>query len=91
MLVYNVSHPAICNDSRIGFWCFVSRRSVCVGHVFSFYLKMTRTKKFASKPKLRGNKYEYICVNKATGVSENGQPVSDQSGESSCAKHNLTS
>jgi hypothetical protein len=56
-------------------------------HVFSLYLKMTRAKKFALKPKLRGNKY--VCVNKDTGVSEKGQPLSGQSGESSCVKYNL--
>jgi hypothetical protein len=49
---------------------------------------MTRTKTFASKPKFRGNKN--VCVNKDTGVSEKGQPLSDQSGESNCVKHNLT-
>jgi hypothetical protein len=32
-----------------------------------------------------------MCVNKDTGVSEKGRPVSDRSGESSCVKHNLTS
>jgi hypothetical protein len=51
-------------------------------------LKITRTKKFASKRKFRGNKY--VCANKDTGVSEKGQPLSDQSGESICVKHNLT-
>jgi hypothetical protein len=49
---------------------------------------MTRTKKFASKPKFRGNKC--VCVNEDTGVSEKEHPLSDQSGESSCVKHNLT-
>jgi hypothetical protein len=49
---------------------------------------MTRTKKFASKPKFRGNKY--VSVKKDTGVSEKGQPLSDQSGESGCVKRNLT-
>jgi hypothetical protein len=49
---------------------------------------MTRTKKSASKPKFRGNKY--VCVNKDTGVPEKRQPLSEQSGESSCVKHNLT-
>jgi hypothetical protein len=51
-------------------------------------LTITRTKKFASKQKLRGDKY--VCVNKDTGVSEKEQPLSDQSGESRCVKHNLT-
>jgi hypothetical protein len=73
-------------DSRIVFLCF--RRDVRVWPVFSFYLKMTRTKKFASKPEFRGNKY--VRVNKDTGVSERRRPLSDQSGESSCVKHNLT-
>jgi hypothetical protein len=49
---------------------------------------MTRTKKFPSKPEFRGN--EYVGVKKDTGVSEKGQPVSDQSGESSCVEQNLT-
>jgi hypothetical protein len=49
---------------------------------------MTRTKKFASKPKFRGSKY--VCVNKDTGVSEKGQPLSYQRGKSGCVKHNLT-
>jgi uncharacterized protein YukJ len=49
---------------------------------------MIRTKKFASQPKLRGNKH--VHVNKDTGVSGKGQPLSHQSGESSCVKHNLT-
>jgi hypothetical protein len=49
---------------------------------------MTRTKKFASKQTFRGNKY--VRVNKDTGVSEKRQPLSDQSGEISCVKHNLT-
>jgi hypothetical protein len=56
MLVTNVTHPAICIDSRIEFWYFVpcgGGGCVCVcvggGRVFSFYLKMTRTKKLASK------------------------------------------
>jgi hypothetical protein len=49
---------------------------------------MTRTKKFASKPKFRENKY--VRVNKDTGVSKKRQLLSDQSGESSCVKHNLT-
>jgi hypothetical protein len=47
----------------------------CEWQVLSFYLKMTRTKKFASKRKFRGNKY--ACFNKDTGVSEKGQPLSD--------------
>jgi hypothetical protein len=51
------------------------------GHILSFYLKATREKKFASKPKFRGNKY--VCINKDTGVSEKGQPLSDQTGECS--------
>jgi hypothetical protein len=46
------------------------------------------TKKFTSKPKFGGNKY--VCVNKDTGVSEKGEPLSDKSGESRCVKHNLT-
>jgi hypothetical protein len=49
---------------------------------------MPRTKKFASKPKFRGTKF--VHVNKDTGVSENRQPLYDQSGESSCVNHNLT-
>jgi hypothetical protein len=49
---------------------------------------MARTKKFASKPKFRGRKY--VHVNMDTGVPEKRQPVSDQSGESSFVKHNLT-
>jgi hypothetical protein len=49
---------------------------------------MTRTKKFASKPKFRG--YKYVCVNKDTGVSGKGQPLSDQSDVGSCVNHNLT-
>jgi hypothetical protein len=49
---------------------------------------MTRTKESASKCKFRGN--TYVCVNKDTGVSEKVQPVSDQSGENSCVRHNLT-
>jgi hypothetical protein len=48
-------------------------------------LKITQTKKYASKPKFRGNKY--VRVNKDAGVSEKRQPVSDQSGENSCVKH----
>jgi hypothetical protein len=62
--------------------------SVCVLRVFSFYLKMTRTKKFASKPKFRGHKC--VRVNKDTGVSEKREPLSDQNNESSCVKPNLT-
>jgi hypothetical protein len=58
-----------------------------VWYVFSFYLKMNRTKTFSSKRKFRGNKY--VCVNKDTGVSEKGWPLSDQSCESSCVKHKL--
>jgi hypothetical protein len=50
----------------------------CVWHVFSFYLKMTGRKKFASNRKFRGNKY--VCVTKDTGVSEGRQPLSGQSG-----------
>jgi hypothetical protein len=49
---------------------------------------MPRTKKLASKPRFRGNKY--ARVNKKTGVPEKRQPLSDQSGESSCVKHNLS-
>jgi uncharacterized protein YukJ len=49
---------------------------------------MTRTKKFASKQNFRGSRY--IRVSKGTGVSEKRQPLSDQSGESSCVKPNLT-
>jgi hypothetical protein len=60
---------------------------VCVA-MFSFYLKMTRTKNFASKRKFKGNKY--VRVDKDTSVSEKGQPLSDQSGESSCVERNLT-
>jgi hypothetical protein len=59
-----------------------------VWQVFSLYLKMTRTKKFASKTKFRG--HEYVRVNKDTDVTEKGQTLSDQSCESSCVKHNLT-
>jgi hypothetical protein len=61
---------------------------MCVYQAFNFYLKMTRTKKFASKPKFRGHKY--IRINKNTGVSERRQRLSDQSGDSSCVKHSLT-
>jgi hypothetical protein len=50
-------------------------------------LKLSKTKKFASKPKVRGNKY--IRINIYTGVSEKGQLLSDQSGESGSVKHNL--
>jgi hypothetical protein len=62
----------------------------CAGvwQAFSLYLKMTRTKKFGSKPKFKGNKC--VRVNKDTGVSEKGQPLSDQSDEISCVNHNLT-
>jgi hypothetical protein len=49
---------------------------------------MTRTKKFASKPNFRRN--TYVCANKNIDVSEKGQLLSDQSGESSCLKYNLT-
>jgi hypothetical protein len=49
---------------------------------------MPITKKFASKPKFRGNKY--VRVNKETGVSEKGQPRCDQSDEISFVKHNLS-
>jgi hypothetical protein len=49
---------------------------------------MTRTKKFASKPNFRGN--IYVCAKKDTDVSEKGQLLSDQSGESTCVKCNLT-
>jgi hypothetical protein len=49
---------------------------------------MLRTKKFASEPKFTGTKY--VHVGKDTGVSEKRQPLSDQSGESSCVKHNLS-
>jgi hypothetical protein len=49
---------------------------------------MNGTKKFASRRKFRGNKY--VCVSKGTGVSEKEQPLSDQTGENSCVKHNLT-
>jgi hypothetical protein len=35
-----------------------------------------------------GNKY--VCVNTDTGVSQKGQPLFDQSGESICVKRNLT-
>jgi hypothetical protein len=59
----------------------------CEWQVFSLCLKMIRTKKFASKPKFRGNKY--VCVNKDAGVSEKRQPRSGQSGESICV--NITS
>jgi hypothetical protein len=52
-------------------------------------LEMHRTKKFASKSKFRGNKY--VRVNKETGVSEKRQLRCDQSGKSSCVKHNLSS
>jgi hypothetical protein len=82
MLVCNVAYPAMCINSGIEFWCFFSWKCVCVcvcvWKVFSFYLKINRTKKFASKQKFIGNKY--VCVNKGTGVSEKGQSVSDQSG-----------
>jgi hypothetical protein len=61
---------------------------VCVWQVFSLYLKITRTKKCASKPKFRGN--ECVRVNKDTGVSEKRQPLSDASCERSCVKLNLT-
>jgi hypothetical protein len=56
--------------------------------VFIFCLKISRTRKFASKPKFRGN--EYVCFNKDTGVSDKGQPLYDQSDENSCVEHNLT-
>jgi hypothetical protein len=49
---------------------------------------MPRTKKFASEPKFTGTKY--VHVSKDTGVSEKIQPLSDQSGESSCVKYNLS-
>jgi hypothetical protein len=49
---------------------------------------MTGTKKFASEPKFRRNKY--VRVNMDTGVSQKRQPVSDQSGENSCVKRNIT-
>jgi hypothetical protein len=49
---------------------------------------MTRTKKSPSKQKFRGNKC--VCVNSDTSVSEKRQPLSDQSGETSCVKLNLT-
>jgi hypothetical protein len=58
-----------------------------VYHECSFYLKVPRTKKCASKPNFRGNKYER--VNNETSFSEKRQPRSDQSGESSCVIHNL--
>jgi hypothetical protein len=61
---------------------------VCAWDVFSSYLKMRRTKKFRSKPKFRVHKC--VRVNKDTGVSEKIQLLSDQSGESSCVKRNLT-
>jgi hypothetical protein len=48
---------------------------------------MNRTRKFASKSTIRGNKY--VHLNKGIGVSEKGQPLSDQSGERRCVKHNL--
>jgi hypothetical protein len=89
MLVCDVSHPDRCIDSRIEFWCFFPLLvRGCVFHVFSFYLKVARTKKFASKPKFRGHKC--VCVNEDTGISEKGHTLSDRSGESSCVKHNPT-
>jgi hypothetical protein len=50
-------------------------------------LTTSRAKKFASKPKFRGN--EYVHVNKDTGVSEKRQPLCGQSGESCSVIHNL--
>jgi hypothetical protein len=70
MLTCNVSHPAICIDSRIQVWYLVSGRCSNVWHVFSFYLKMPRTKKLAPKRKFRRNKF--VRVNKETVVSEEG-------------------
>jgi hypothetical protein len=49
---------------------------------------MSGTKEFASKQTFRGHKY--VCAYKDTGVSEKRQPLSDQSGESSCVEHNLS-
>jgi hypothetical protein len=49
---------------------------------------MTRTKKFASKRTFIGTKY--VRVNEDTDISAKRQPLSDQSGESSCVTHNLT-
>jgi hypothetical protein len=87
MLVCNVSHPPFVSIVELSSGVLF-RGGVRVWHVFSFYLKMTRTKKFASKPKFRGNKY--VSVNKDRGVSERRQPVSDQSDNGSCVKHNVS-
>jgi hypothetical protein len=56
--------------------------------VFSSYLEVPGTKKFASKQNLE--ECTYVHVNKETGFSEKGLPRADQSGESSCVKHNLS-
>jgi hypothetical protein len=49
---------------------------------------MPKRKKFASKPKFKGN--NYVRVKKDTGVTEKRQPLSEENGESSCVKHNLS-
>jgi hypothetical protein len=49
---------------------------------------MPRGKKLASKPKFMGNKYVRVIME--TCVLEKRQLRCDQSGESSCVKHNLT-
>jgi hypothetical protein len=50
---------------------FAGGARVRVWRVLSLYLKVTRTKKFASKPKFRGNKY--VRFNENTGVSAQGR------------------
>jgi hypothetical protein len=55
-----------------------------MGHVLSVYFKMPRTKKFTSKPKLRG--IRYVVQNKKT---DRRQPPSDESGKNSCDKVNV--
>ena len=56
-------------------------------HVLSVYFKISRTKKFTSKPKLRGNRY--VVLNKKTDVSDLRQHQSDESGKNSCDKLNV--
>jgi hypothetical protein len=85
MWVCKSSHPAAHIVSGIEL-CFLFIDGVWVYHVFNLYLKMPRTKTFASKAKFRGNKY--VRVKKETGFSEKRQTQSDQSDKSSCVKHN---
>jgi hypothetical protein len=83
-MFHTLSHLPLVAASSVALFV----EGVYVSQVFSFCLKVITKKKFASKPKFRG--HIYVRVTKETGVSQKRHFRYDQSGESSCVKHNLT-